>query len=184
MRTLIFLASAAALAAVTPATAKPQNAGKAKAAQSHRGHDMTRTVDRRDRTRTDANANGIPDYRERRTVDLNRNGVPDYRERFVDRDRDGVDDRREAGNRYGVNACPPGLAKKNNGCLPPGQAKKSFEVGQRVPSGYNYYTDYRDLPSDYYTRYNLDDDYRYIRRDGSLYEVDPVTSIVRRIIGI
>ncbi len=24
-----------------------------------------------------------------------------------------------------VNGCPPGLAKKNNGCLPPGQAKKS-----------------------------------------------------------
>ena len=24
-----------------------------------------------------------------------------------------------------INGCPPGLAKKNNGCLPPGQAKKS-----------------------------------------------------------
>lgn len=30
--------------------------------------------------------------------------------------------------------CPPGLAKKNNGCLPPGQAKK-WSVGQRLPSG-------------------------------------------------
>ena len=26
--------------------------------------------------------------------------------------------------------CPPGLAKKNNGCLPPGQAKH-YEIGQR-----------------------------------------------------
>lgn len=34
--------------------------------------------------------------------------------------------------------CPPGLAKKNNGCLPPGQAKK-IVVGQRVPSGAVYY---------------------------------------------
>ena len=25
---------------------------------------------------------------------------------------------------YGVGGCPRGLAKKNNGCLPPGQAKK------------------------------------------------------------
>ncbi len=29
-------------------------------------------------------------------------------------------------------SCPPGLAKKNNGCLPPGQAKK-YMVGQRLP---------------------------------------------------
>jgi Ni/Co efflux regulator RcnB len=30
--------------------------------------------------------------------------------------------------------CPPGLAKKNNGCLPPGQAKKRYVVGQRLPT--------------------------------------------------
>jgi hypothetical protein len=29
--------------------------------------------------------------------------------------------------------CPPGLAKKNNGCLPPGQAKK-YQIGKRLPS--------------------------------------------------
>jgi Ni/Co efflux regulator RcnB len=29
--------------------------------------------------------------------------------------------------------CPPGLAKKNNGCLPPGQAKKRYAVGTRLP---------------------------------------------------
>ena len=28
--------------------------------------------------------------------------------------------------------CPPGLAKKNNGCLPPGQAKK-WAVGKPLP---------------------------------------------------
>ncbi|MEO7178665.1 MAG: hypothetical protein ABIW83_07460, partial [Allosphingosinicella sp.] len=32
--------------------------------------------------------------------------------------------------RYGVNHCPPGLAAKGNGCLPPGQARKLFSVGQ------------------------------------------------------
>jgi hypothetical protein len=26
------------------------------------------------------------------------------------------------------------LAKKNNGCLPPGQAKKQYAVGNRIPS--------------------------------------------------
>jgi hypothetical protein len=34
--------------------------------------------------------------------------------------------------------CPPGLAKKNNGCLPPGQAKK-LAVGQRLPGDIAYY---------------------------------------------
>jgi Ni/Co efflux regulator RcnB len=32
----------------------------------------------------------------------------------------------------GGKACPPGLAKKNNGCMPPGQAKK-WNVGQPLP---------------------------------------------------
>ena len=31
--------------------------------------------------------------------------------------------------------CPPGLAKKHNGCLPPGQAKKQWQVGQPLPAG-------------------------------------------------
>ena len=35
--------------------------------------------------------------------------------------------------------CPPGLAKKNNGCMPPGQAKKQgIVVGQAVPAGAVY----------------------------------------------
>jgi Ni/Co efflux regulator RcnB len=35
--------------------------------------------------------------------------------------------------------CPPGLAKKNNGCLPPGQARK-WDVGQPIPRGVTVYT--------------------------------------------
>jgi Ni/Co efflux regulator RcnB len=31
--------------------------------------------------------------------------------------------------------CPPGLAKKHNGCMPPGQAKKQWRVGQPLPAG-------------------------------------------------
>lgn len=31
--------------------------------------------------------------------------------------------------------CPPGLAKKHNGCLPPGQAKKRYMIGQPLPAG-------------------------------------------------
>ena len=33
--------------------------------------------------------------------------------------------------------CPPGLAKKRNGCLPPGQAKK-YAIGKKLPEGIFY----------------------------------------------
>ena len=36
-------------------------------------------------------------------------------------------------------ACPPGLAKKNNGCMPPGQAK-AYVVGQPLPTSVRYYS--------------------------------------------
>lgn len=39
---------------------------------------------------------------------------------------------------YSAKRCPPGLAKKNNGCMPPGQAKK-WAVGQALPSDLVYY---------------------------------------------
>lgn len=40
---------------------------------------------------------------------------------------------------YRVGRCPPGLAKKNNGCLPPGQARK-WAVGRPLPSNVVYYS--------------------------------------------
>ena len=40
---------------------------------------------------------------------------------------------------YVAGRCPPGLAKKNNGCLPPGQAKRVWAVGQPLPSAIVYY---------------------------------------------
>jgi hypothetical protein len=47
---------------------------------------------------------------------------------------------REAAQQYFVQThgrgnCPPGLAKKDNGCLPPGQAKKRYAVGHPLPKG-------------------------------------------------
>jgi hypothetical protein len=36
---------------------------------------------------------------------------------------------------HGKGHCPPGLAKKNNGCLPPGQAKKRYVVGRPLEPG-------------------------------------------------
>jgi hypothetical protein len=71
--------------------------------------------------------------------------------------------------------CPPGLAKKNNGCMPPGQAKARWRVGQRLPTAYqNYY-----VPQAYRDRYNTDS-YRYY--DGYVYRVDPKTEVIQQVI--
>lgn len=42
-------------------------------------------------------------------------------------------------NQYRAGRCPPGLAKKNNGCMPPGQARK-WSVGQQLPRDVVYYS--------------------------------------------
>jgi hypothetical protein len=54
--------------------------------------------------------------------------------------------------------CPPGLAKKNNGCLPPGQAKK-WQVGQPLPRDLIYY----ELPSQVVVQLGPLPGYRYVR---------------------
>lgn len=42
------------------------------------------------------------------------------------------------GERLDAGDCPPGLAKKRNGCMPPGQAKK-WAVGRPLPRGVVFY---------------------------------------------
>lgn len=42
------------------------------------------------------------------------------------------------GAQYRRGHCPPGLAKKNNGCMPPGQAKK-WHVGRPLPRDVIFY---------------------------------------------
>jgi Ni/Co efflux regulator RcnB len=61
---------------------------------------------------------------------------------FSDRHRVAVHD--YYGNAFRSGRCPPGLAKKNNGCMPPGQAKK-WRVGQPLPRDVVYYQVPQDL---------------------------------------
>ena len=85
---------------------------------------------------------------------------------------------------YGIGGCPPGLAKKNAECMPPGQHKKLFNVGQRVPRGFNGLLGYNALPYDLRNRYGagLDPYSRYIYRDDYLYRVDPRTMVVNEVL--
>ena len=92
-----------------------------------------------------------------------------------------ADDRLAAGNPHG---CPPGLANRNPPCVPPGQARRMFHQGQRLPVNYNYYVDFGAIPIDVRNRYDIPAGYRYVYRDNVVYVVDPATRLVRTIIDI
>lgn len=83
---------------------------------------------------------------------------------------------------YGVGGCPPGLRDK--GCMPPGQAKKLFGLGQRVPLGYNGLLGYNALPYNLRNYYGqqLDPYSRYVYDDNYIYRVDPRTMLVQQIL--
>lgn len=78
--------------------------------------------------------------------------------------------------------CPPGLAKKHNGCTPPGQVGKGhrdrdhrYRVGDRLDGDYIVIRDPR--------RYGLDPDYTYARRDDTVFRIDRDTRAILDIIG-
>jgi hypothetical protein len=76
--------------------------------------------------------------------------------------------------------CPPGLAKKGNGCLPPGQAKKLFAVGEALPVA--YHSDY-NVPHEYRDWYQDTSDYRYRYDDsGYIYQVDSQSGLIESLI--
>jgi hypothetical protein len=85
---------------------------------------------------------------------------------------------------YGVGGCPPGLAKKAVPCMPPGQAKKLFGVGQRVPPGYRGLLGYNSLPYSLRSYYGpqLDPYSRYVYDNNYVYRVDPRTMLVQQIL--
>jgi hypothetical protein len=66
-----------------------------------------------------------------------------------------------------IDGCPPGLAKKNNGCLPPGQARKIF--GNAAPVD-NWYGDW--------SRYRNSGQYDWRYDNGYLYRINSSTNMV------
>lgn len=78
-------------------------------------------------------------------------------------------------------SCPPGLAKKNNGCRPPGIAKQRFKIGDRWSGNYRAWS-FNQVPLDWRRQYDLDSSNRYYYRDGYLYSVDPRTRVVESIV--
>ncbi|MDP1612420.1 MAG: RcnB family protein [Sulfuritalea sp.] len=91
------------------------------------------------------------DQRDDRKNDRNNDRKGDDRNSRKDNDRRSDSDRRHFqpqqhvvvrdyyAEHYRGRRCPPGLAKKNNGCMPPGQAKK-WRVGYQLPRDVIYYS--------------------------------------------
>ena len=96
----------------------------------------------------------------------------------VDRDRTLV--RTYYRNEYAAGRCPPGLAKKNNGCLPPGQARKMWSVGQPLPPQVVYYPIQRELwtqltPPPY--------GYEYVQVDDDIVLMLTATRVIATLVG-
>jgi hypothetical protein len=95
----------------------------------------------------------------------------------------GNDDRgRDGPYGYGAGGCPPGLAKKHNGCMPPGQARKLYRIGQRFPLSYGNRWSYNQIPYDLRSQYGLNPYDRYYYGDGYLYRVDPKTMLIEQVV--
>jgi Ni/Co efflux regulator RcnB len=78
------------------------------------------------------------------------------------------------GAEFRAGKCPPGLAKKHNGCLPPGQAKK-WAMGQPLPAKLRYY----ELPQDLYVRLPPPpENHRYVRVASDILLIAVGTSMV------
>ena len=76
----------------------------------------------------------------------------------------------------GFDNCPPGLDKKNNGCLPPGQAKKY--LGSRIQQSFLE----SRVPFQYRSWYRDDNDHFYRYGDNNIYRVSRNNSLIDGII--
>ena len=59
--------------------------------------------------------------------------------------------------------------------------RQAYRVGYRFGPRYGY-TSYSALPRTYVTRYRLSPRYRYVYRDNYIYQVDPTTYAITRIL--
>ena len=231
MKRLIPLTSALVLALGVSGAAMAQNGngnGKDKDRGDHgqqdRGHDdRGRGHDDKDKDRGQGQDNrGRDDRRVEVRIPEAARELSRREARDIDRDvrreverrgddvRDSLDFRRRS-DRGLIAGCPPGLAKKDNGCLPPGQARKIEEARDGLdrynsvwrhrlnPQGgllgylpvlggvlspgnaWPGQYDFQQAPQYYSQYYGLDDKYQYRYADGVLYGVNPQTQGIGQI---
>ena len=83
---------------------------------------------------------------------------------------------------YSAGRCPPGLAKKGNGCLPPGQAKKQpplWVIGQTLPPAVVYE---RVPPTVVQQLAPVPPGYEYVRVDNDVLLMDMTNRMVADVV--
>jgi hypothetical protein len=205
MRKFLMAASAAAIAISMPAIAKPDKqggghknefkAGKADrpekadrgwARQEMKAEKQFRKEDRKaDKSWAKSEAKAEKQWRKNeqkaekqfaKQQNIRRDGDRRLREediRYADRRFD------DGGRRLAsLDGCPPGLAKKGNGCMPPGQVGK-LVLGQRLPE--QYFSNY-NIPARYQNWYQDGGDHNYRYGDGNIYRVNSSTNLISGLI--
>lgn len=162
-RALWVVLSAAALMSTPALAEKPSWAGGGKnemhergndaqphAVRDHRGDPEMGDTRRGERYDTERRSTSRDDYRHSGTsVSVNA-----Y---FGDRERRVV--REYYADQFRGGSCPPGLAKKHNGCMPPGQVRQ-WSVGHRLPADVIFY----DLPAEVVVRLGVPPSgHKYVR---------------------
>lgn len=123
-------------------------------------------VDRRDAPKGERRAEGEKSRRDRDDRSVG------YRSHFEDRHRAMV--REYYAEQFRGGRCPPGLAKKRNGCMPPGQARK-WQLGRPLPRDVIFY----DVPQPLVVQIGLPPSgYRYVRVAGDILMIAIGTGIV------
>jgi len=117
----VLCATAVLMVSVSAGAGKPEWAGQGNGKNKHQQQDDEQGY-RQDAQPAPAAPPGV-------SVDIRIGGYFDSRQRTQ------VQDYYRKESRAGH--CPPGLAKKNNGCMPPGQAKK-WATGRALPKGVVY----------------------------------------------
>lgn len=208
MKKLLLLASVTAMAVSMPATAKPDKGGKggggnpaASMAKPQKGNGNAVRTQRAQPSKGQKvsfarGPQGVAGAQKRQAKAVQRSAKQQnkaerrfkaqsrqiervQRARFEDRVRSDrwVDNRVYVDGR---GACPPGLARKNNGCQPPGQENKIFARGERLPM--QWYQKY-NVPSDYRSLYYDTPDYYYRYDDsGYIYRVNRQSNLVNGLI--
>lgn len=111
-------------------TAGPVMADKSSKGDGGKGGKNERS-DRRDDNKGDRRNDNEGSHRDRDGDSGAKRGHFESRQQVIVRDY--------YGEQFRGGRCPPGLAKKHNGCMPPGQAKK-WKVGQHLPRDVIYYS--------------------------------------------
>ena len=136
---ILFLA-AGLLAGAGAMAEKPEGAGNGHGNQGKGKHEQMQKHDQPSRS-VQTQEHAAPRQAQANRPDKSAQGQKDKQVRvggyFNDTQRTTV--RTYYGEQYRVGNCPPGLAKKNNGCMPPGQARK-WNMGRPLPRDVVYYS--------------------------------------------